>query len=70
MHAFITRGFAGDGQQGGDAERDPPRHRVDAHPKGHPGNHHDEDRWHVRLYHMEPHRAGQMELGHQAAVVP
>ena len=61
--SFLTCRLAGDGEEGGDAERGPARHGVDVHPEGDPRDDHDQDRGDVRLHHVEPHRPREVELG-------
>ena len=61
--------LAGDGEEGRHPQRHPARHVLHVHPEADPGHDDDEDGGDVGLDHVEPNATGQVELGHQTAVV-
>jgi len=64
-----TRRLRTDGQQRRHSQRGTARHRVDVHPKRHPGDDHDQHGRQITLDQMETHATAQIELGHQTTVI-
>ena len=65
-----TGRLAGDGEEGGDAQCNPPRHVLHVHPETDPRHDDDEDGGDVGLDQVEPDTAVQLKLSSQTTVVP